>query len=90
MGYVKPARIQGGTPQDFDTFTLAYQAAGDGAQILLREFQFNESVNLNRFGIDIQVIGGYNPAYTTHSGVSVINGLTIGLGSAILENLTIK
>ncbi|NVN91901.1 MAG: right-handed parallel beta-helix repeat-containing protein, partial [Desulfuromonadales bacterium] len=88
--FVKPARIQGATPQPFDTLSAAYQAAGNGSYIQLRDYVFSESgVVFNRI-VGVTVVGGYDKTFTAHSGVSVIKSLTIGLGSVVVENIVIK
>ncbi len=90
FSFVKPARIQGATPLDFNTIAAAYQAAGGGALLQLRDYLFAENVLLNR-QVTIMMVGGYDKTYTTDNGLSQINGVvTVGYGSVTLENILIK
>jgi hypothetical protein len=68
--------IQGGSGY-YTSITAAYAAATTGQSILMQAMTFNENINL--YGIDVTLKGGYNCDFTSNDGYSLISGsLTIG------------
>jgi hypothetical protein len=87
FSFVKPARI--GTT-DYDTLQAAYDAAAEGATIMVREYSFLSNLNMN-LPKKVIIKGGYNQTYTVQSGFSSIKGvMTISKGSVIMEQLQVK
>jgi Ca2+-binding RTX toxin-like protein len=82
----KPAEIGG---SGYDSFTAAYAVANEGDEIKLLASSLPESPNLNR-SIDVALKGGHTCGFSANPSMTLIQGpLTIGRGSAIIENLVI-
>jgi hypothetical protein len=87
MFNLKPARIAGSTPAYFTTLKGAHDGAGSGNTIEAKGTDFPESLTVSK---PLTLIGGYDSSYTTNSGFTTVNGLTIGGGSLTVENLQIQ
>lgn len=69
-----------------DAFTNAHTSA----IIRLQSHLFVENLIFNR-GFPVSILGGYDAGFASQSGFSTIDGtLTIGSGSATIENLIVK
>jgi hypothetical protein len=71
-----------GTPFDY---------VNGGGEVQLRAIDHSGDLNINRPGIAFSLKGGYNPDYTSNSGLTNIQGtFTILYGTVIIENIVIK
>ncbi|NVN92949.1 MAG: VCBS repeat-containing protein [Desulfuromonadales bacterium] len=90
FNYVQPARTS--STSYFNTLSAAYAILPDstGGTIQARQFTFVESPILNR-SIPIVLRGGFNPAYTSSTGYTSIQGdLTVELGSLTADRVVIR
>jgi Ca2+-binding RTX toxin-like protein len=82
----KPVEIG---PCGYDTFTAAYAAADEGEVIKLLASNLPESPNLNR-PVDVTIMGGHGCGFSANPSMTLVQGpLTVGRGSATIENLVI-
>jgi hypothetical protein len=78
------------TGHDFDWIHSAYSEATTGQTILAQAVTLEEDLNFTGNKI-ISLIGGYNCGFTTNTGFTTINSLTIrGTGEVTISNLIIK
>jgi len=91
FSYVKPAMVDGATPQYYDTLQEAYNnAPSTGGVIKARKFTFVEMLALDK-GKQVTIKGGYAPNYADRPGFTLLQGkLTVGTGSLVTERLTVK
>ena len=91
FSYVKPAMVDGATPQYYDTLQEAYNnAPSTGGVIKARKFTFVEALALDK-GKQVTIKGGYAPNYADRPGFTLLQGkLTVGTGSLVTERLTVK
>lgn len=85
------ARIAGQTPLYFDTLQAAYDAAPDGATILVRNLTLTEDLNTNSTTPKtITIEGGYGVGYVTKTGVTTMNGaITTTTGTVTISNFVL-
>jgi uncharacterized repeat protein (TIGR02543 family) len=84
------ARIYGTPPFYFTRLADAFNSAQPGDLIQATTNTFVEDLNLNH-GIDIIIKGGFDPLYSTNSGVSILQGvLKISSGKLVAEGLVIQ
>ena len=80
-----------GTSQNFTLLQAAYTGAGSGATIKAQAVTFIENLLLNVAGRTVTIRGGYEPTFTTQSGVTTIKGmLTIGKGGLVADRLVVR
>ena len=86
-----PARIFfSSTPTYYALLQNAYKAGRDGDTIEMKAVDFTGNILFDR-PVSIRLKGGYNIDYTGVSGFTeLIGALTIGKGSATIENLIVK
>ncbi len=83
-----PVRIAGTTPAYYSSLEAAYTAAAEGNIIQAEAIAFIESLTLNR-GIDFTLKGGFDNSFSTQSGSTTLQGLTIQNGSVTTDRVTI-
>jgi hypothetical protein len=87
-----PLAMIGTTP--YDTLSAAYSAAAEsGSVIMLKEGDPGASLGTLTTNAEksVTIHGGYNAAYSSHSGSTIILGpVNLGLGSVILDNVGVK
>lgn len=85
-GVTMSVRIAGAVPVYYSTLQDAYDVAGDGAIIQSRATDFTENLTMNR-PITVYVEGGYDAAYATHIGNTVLHGaLSVSNGAVTMKN----
>jgi hypothetical protein len=85
--YLYPVTI--GKTTYYATLQDAYDVAASGSQILVAgSYNVSQSVNLGR-NIPVVVKGGYDGGFGSATGYSTIGPLTVGMGSAVVDRLTI-
>jgi hypothetical protein len=78
------------TSTSYATLQNAYTAANPNQTIMLQNFVFSQDLNLGTEKT-VTLSGGYNCDYSSHAGLTSLNGsLTIKGGRVIVENLIIK
>ena len=88
--FVQPVRIPSALPTYFPTLQAAFDAAATNNTIQARAYELTENAVLSR-AISVFIKGGHDPYFSSIVGTTVINGsLTIGVGSATAENLTLR
>ena len=86
-----PLVILVGSPAAFSTMQSACDAAGNGAVIKAQVTTFSENLLLNIISRIVTIKGGYEPTFTTQSGITTIKGnLTIVKGGLIADRLSIR
>jgi hypothetical protein len=84
------AKRTGTSTHYFYTLTDAYATASENDNIQSLATTFEGDLNLNH-SVRVQLSGGYAAGFSSQSGSSEIHGaLTISLGSAIVDRITIK
>ena len=90
--FVDPQLVMvSGLSQLFDYLQTAYGAAGNSATLKAQEVTFIENLLLNVVGRTVTIKGGFEPTFTTQTGVTTIKGmLTIGGGGLVADRITIR
>jgi len=84
------ARIVAAPPKDFDTIQAAYDVAGDGATILVRDLTIQEDLSANA-AKKITINGGYDVNYAVGTGITVLKGsLTIVTGEVTINGFALQ
>ncbi|SNB45714.1 kelch repeat-containing protein [Geobacter sp. DSM 9736] len=74
----------------FTTIQSAYNDAGDGDRVLIRNREFPEILTCSR-AITVTISGGYDREFSSIAGqTSVLSPLIIGKGSVVIENVVIR
>ena len=80
-----------GSTATFSTLQAAYNAAGNGALLKAQGVTLTENLLLNNPAKKVTVMGGYEPTFTTQTGVTTISGkLTVGNGALMADRLAIR
>jgi hypothetical protein len=94
--YVWPVRVDNyvrvdGTPNYFyHSLQNAFDNVFDDSVVRTRGVTFTENLSLHRV-VDLKLFGGYNTDYSSHNGVTTINGdLTIDKGSLVVDRVVIR
>jgi len=88
---VLPVMIDGIPPQYFASIQGACTAAGNGALIKVQAAMFTENLLLNTVGTKVTLKGGYEPTFTTQTGVTTVKGtLTVGKGGLVADRVVIR
>lgn len=88
--FVQPVRIPGAVPTYYPTLQAAFDAATNNNTIQARVFELSENPVLNR-NIAVFFKGGHDTSFSAVTGTTTVKGsLTIGIGSATVDNLTIR
>jgi hypothetical protein len=82
-------KISGASAAFYSSLQDACNAAAGGDIIESQAITLNESLNFT-LNVPITLKGGYNSDFTSKTGYTIINGLTISNGSIILENIVIQ
>jgi hypothetical protein len=88
--YGLPVKITGTSPSYYLTLQEAYNASGNGDTIQVQAVTFNESLSIN-LNKTVTISGGYNGAYTTQTGKTIIQGNTsVTNGKITFENIILQ
>jgi YD repeat-containing protein len=88
---VQPVMLDVVPPQYFAAIQDACTAAGNGATIKVQTATFTENLLLNTVGTIVTIKGGYEPTFTSQTGVTTVKGtLTVSKGGLVVDRLTIK
>jgi len=90
--FVEPSPvILVGSSQGFQSLQQAYDAAGDGATILVQAEVPAEKLVLSSTGKKVYIRGGYEPTFTTQAGYTAILGkLAVSQGSIVVNRVVIR
>jgi very-short-patch-repair endonuclease len=83
------ARIEGAPPAYYPTLQKAYDAAVTGNVIEVWGIDLPESITCGA-GAAITIRGGYDQPYQNQSGVTSLQGLTIGKGAVTVDGIVVK
>ncbi len=86
-----PLVVLDGSAQEFSTLQSAYVAAVSGNTIKAQVVTLIESLLFNVAGKTVTIRGGYDPSFTTRSGVTTVKGgMIISKGLVIAERIAIR
>ena len=84
------ARIDGATPTYYPTLLQAYNSPAATENVIeVWGIDLPESLVCGA-STSVTIRGGYDQPYLNQSGVTTLQGLTIGKGTVTVEDLTIK
>jgi hypothetical protein len=86
-----PLVVLDGSTQNFSSIQSAYGAAVSGNSIKAQVVTLVESLFFNVAGKKVSIKGGYDPSFTTQSGVTTVKGsVIISRGLVVAERLAIR
>ncbi|GAM10754.1 hypothetical protein OR1_03051 [Geobacter sp. OR-1] len=85
-----PVKIAENWSSIYTTPQQAYNNALSGNTIISQSYTFNQDLNLNQ-PVSVTIVGGYDAGFVNAASSTEIQGtVTVGQGSAILDNIVIK
>jgi YD repeat-containing protein len=88
---VLPVMIDGATPHYVASILDAFKNAVNGTLIKVHAALFTENLLLNTVGAKVTLKGGYEPTFTTQTGVTTVKGtLTVGKGGLVVDRVVIR
>ena len=80
-----------GSQAPFSTLQAAYNAAGNGAVLKAQGVTLAENLLLNNPSIKVTISGGYEPTFTTQTGVTTVKGsVIIGNGVLVADRIAVR